>query len=161
MTHENMAEFSYYYEDMRPGRQFRYAPRAVSAQEIIAFAEQFDPQPMHLSEEGGRNSIWGGLAASGWHSCALWMRMFFDAVLANSASEGAPGVDFVEWKRPVLAGDVLSGFTRVVEARPLKSRPGIGLVRMTHEVFNQRGELVMRMEHPGMLRMRAKPGEMA
>jgi acyl dehydratase len=149
-------EIRYHYEDLQPGREFPYAPRAVTPEEIIAFAREFDPQEMHLSEEGGRASILGGLAASGWHSCAMMMRMFFDALLEKTASEGAPGVDFVEWRKPVLSGDTLSGRSIILDRRELKSRPGIGLVHMRHEVTNQRGELVLVMENPGMVRLRAR-----
>lgn len=156
-----MTDVTYFYEDFQPGREFSYQPRPVGAKEIIAFAREFDPQDMHLSEEGGRDSILGGLAASGWHSCALMMRMLFDAVLKDSAAEGAPGIDMVEWRRPVLAGDTLSGLSRVLDRRPLKSRPGLGLVRFRHEVYNQNGELLLVLENPTIFRMRAKAEEVA
>lgn len=156
-----MAELKYYYEDMHPGREFAYAPRQVKPEEIIDFASEFDPQEMHLSEQGGKDSILGGLAASGWHSCAMMMRMFVDSLLKDAASEGAPGIDKVEWRRPVLAGDTLSGHSRILERRELKSRPGVGMVRLRHEVFNQRGELVLSVESPNMFRLRANAEEAA
>jgi acyl dehydratase len=153
---EIMSEIRYWYEDLTPGRVFDHAERTVTAEEIIRFAKEFDPQPFHLSEEAGKASILGGLAASGWHTCSLLMRMYYDNLLHWSSSEGAPGVDVIEWRRPVLAGDTLTGATTIVEARPLKSRPGIGLVRLSHTVTNQKGEIVMFMENPGMFRMREK-----
>jgi acyl dehydratase len=149
-----MPEIQYWFEDFTPGRTFHHAIREVTADEIIAFAAEFDPQPFHLSEEVGKASILGGLAASGWHTCSIAMRQFFDTFLQATAGEGAPGVEFVEWRRPVLAGDRLGGTVTVLEGRPLRSRPGVGMVRLRHETTNQRGELVMVMEHPFMARMR-------
>lgn len=153
---EEMSEIRYWYEDLTPGRVFDLGKRTVGAEEIIRFAREFDPQPFHLSEEHGKASILGGLSASGWHTCSIMMRMFYDNLLHWSSSEGAPGVDVIEWRKPVRAGDTLSSSTRVLEARPLKSRPGIGLVRVQHTVTNQNGETVMVMENPGMFRMRAE-----
>lgn len=149
-----MAVIQYWFEDFTPGRIFHHVPRQITAEEIVAFAGDFDPQPFHLSEEAGKASILGGLSASGWHTCSIAMRQFFDTILYTAASEGSPGVDFVEWRRPVLAGDTLGGTITVIDGRPLKSRPGIGMVRLRHETTNQRGELVMVMEHPFMARLR-------
>ena len=89
----------------------------VKAEDIIAFAGEFDPQPMHLSEEGGKASILGGLSASGWHTCAMFMRMLCDAFLLDSTSQGSPGIDHVKWKKPVLAGDRLTGTLTVLAKR--------------------------------------------
>ena len=144
-----------YFEDFAPGRVFEFAAKTVSPNEIIAFAEEFDPQPMHLSEEAGRDSILGGLSASGWHTSAMFMRMMIDAYLGNSASEGAPGIDVMEWKKPVLAGDVLTGRSVVDTVRPMRSRPHIGIVRFRHELENQRGEKVLHSENAIMFRVRA------
>ncbi|NBB50730.1 enoyl-CoA hydratase, partial [Rhizobium sp. CRIBSB] len=106
-----------YYEDFTQGRQFELGPLTVTAEEIINFASEFDPQPMHLSEEAGRQSILGGLSASGWHTSSLFMRMMIDAYVLKAASEGAPGIEFMQWRKPVLAGDTLSGLSVVEEAR--------------------------------------------
>lgn len=149
----------YHFEDFSPGRIFALGPQTVTAAAIIAFAKEFDPQPMHLSEEAGRASILGGLAASGWHTSSVVMRMMIDSYLLDAASEGAPGIDRMEWKRPVLAGDTLSGRSTVLEARPLRSRPGIGVIKFRHEVENQRGDLVCRSENPIMFRMRPVTAE--
>lgn len=151
-----MSEIRYWYEDLTPGRVFDLGSRTVTAEEIIHFANEFDPQDFHLDAEAGKASILGGLSASGWHSCAMWMRMFYDNLLHYSSSQGSPGVDIVEWRKPVRVGDTLFGTTTVVDSRPLKSRPGIGLVRMQHTVTNQNGDVVMFMENPGMFRMRAE-----
>jgi len=145
------------YEDFQPGRRFPLGPKAVTAPEIIEFASEFDPQPMHLDEAAGRASILGGLAASGWHTSAMFMRMMADSYVLNSLCEGAPGVDFMEWRKPVLAGDTLSGHSTVLEARAMRSRPGLGIVKFRHEVENQRGELVCLSENSVIFGMREKP----
>lgn len=143
-----------YFEDYTPGREFKLGPCAFPREEVIEFASEFDPQPMHLDEEAGRESILGGLAASGWHVGAMMMRMMVDAYISDSAALGGPGVEYLRWKRPVLAGDVLTGVSRVLSSRPLKSRPGVGLVDLVHELNNQRGELVCDSKAPVFLRMR-------
>jgi len=149
-----MSATEFHFEDFEPGRVFALASAEATAEAIIAFASEFDPQPMHLSEEAGKVSILGGLSASGWHTASLFMRMMCDGWLSRSSSEGAPGIEFMEWRKPVLAGDHLSGRSTVIEARPLRSKPGIGLVKFLHEVENQRGEIVMRGENPIMMRLR-------
>ncbi len=145
------------FEDFEPGRRFALGPKAVTAAEIIEFASEFDPQPMHLDEAAGRASILGGLAASGWHTSAMFMRMMTDAFLLNSLSQGAPGIDVMEWRKPVLAGDTLSGHSTVIEARTSRSRPGIGIVKFRHEVENQHGDLVCLSENSIMFDMRTAP----
>ena len=144
------------WRDFQPGRLFALGPKPVTAPEIIAFATEFDPQPMHLDEEAGRASILGGLAASGWHTSAMFMRMMYDSYLSRSASEGSPGIDFMEWRKPVIAGDTLSGRSIVLEARELRSRPGVGIVKFRHEVENQRGEMVCLGENSIMFRTDAE-----
>ena len=118
-----------HFEDFTPGRRFDYVPRRMETAEIVAFACEFDPQPMHMDEEAGKNSILGGLAASGWHTSSVGMRMMIDAFLGDSTSQGSPGIEFMDWKKPVLAGDTLSGYSLVLDARPLRSKPGLGIVR--------------------------------
>ncbi|MDP2121580.1 MAG: MaoC family dehydratase [Hoeflea sp.] len=143
-----------HFEDLEPGMVFPLGPKSVSAGEIVAFAMEYDPQPMHLDAEAGRNSILGGLAASGWHTCSMMMRMMTDSYLLRMAAEGAPGIDYVKWKKPVLVGDVLAGETRVLDSRKSNSRPGIGIVSFRHELRNQKGETVLESENPIMLRLR-------
>ncbi|MGO7582998.1 MaoC family dehydratase [Rhizobium ruizarguesonis] len=142
------------FEDFRPGCRFALGPKLVIAEEIIEFAREFDPQPMHLDEAAGRASILGGLAASGWHTSSMFMRMMADSYLLNALAEGAPGIDLMEWRKPVLAGDTLSGHSIVLESRSMRSRPGMGIVKFRHEVENQRGQLVLLSENSVMLRMR-------
>lgn len=145
------------FEDFEPGRTFALGPKTVTAAEIIEFAREFDPQPMHLDEAAGRASILGGLAASGWHTSAMFMRMMTDSFILNSLSQGAPGIDVMEWRKPVLAGDTLAGHSTVTEARALKSRPGVGIVKFRHELANQRGDLVCASEGSIMFAMRKVP----
>lgn len=145
---------TYAFEDFTPGRKIAFGPYPVRAEEIIEFAQEFDPQPWHLDEEAGKASLLGGLSASGWHICSMQMRMMFDAYIADSTSQGAPGVDYCIWLRPVLAGDTLSGHSKVLTARPLASRPGTGLVKFEHEMVNQRGELVCTSANTGFFLLR-------
>ncbi len=138
------------FEDFVEGMSIDLGAKHVTAAEIVEFASEFDPQPMHLDEGAGQASILGGLSASGWHTCSMFMRLFCDAVLLDSTSQGAPGVDHIKWRRPVLAGDRLTGHTTVVASRPSKSRPSLGLVTLRSELFNQRGETVLQLENTGM-----------
>jgi acyl dehydratase len=133
---------TYHYEDFTAGRVFELGSKLMTPAEIIEFASEFDPQPMHLSEEAGKASILGGLAASGWHTCSVFMRLSADAFIIDSTSQGSPGVDYVDWKKPVLAGDTLTGRATVLEARLLRSRPGYGIVKFENELRNQRGKVV-------------------
>ena len=149
------------YDDFVEGASLDLGTKLVSAEEIIEFAGEFDPQPMHLDEEAGKASILGGLAASGWHTCAMFMRMLCDAFLLDSTSQGAPGVDYVKWKKPVLAGDTLSGNTTVLAKRLSRSRPQVGLITMHSELFNQRGESVFEFENTCMFLARDAAGSLA
>ena len=138
------------YEDFAEGASLDLGSKLVTAEEVIEFASEFDAQPMHLDEEAGRRSILGGLAASGWHTCAMFMRMLCDAFLLDSTSQGSPGIDEVKWKKPVLAGDTLTGRTTVLAKRESKSKPQLGFVTMRAELFNQHGESVFELENTGM-----------
>jgi acyl dehydratase len=149
-----MAAKKWAFEDFAEGVSVDLGSKDVTAEEIVEFASEFDPQPMHLDEAAGRASILGGLSASGWHTCAIFMRLLCDAVLLDSTSQGAPGVGRIQWKKPVLAGDRLSGTMTVVARRPSASRPSIGLVTMRSELFNQRGESVFELENTGMFTKR-------
>lgn len=146
------------YEDFQVGMVMPLGSKLVTANEIVEFASEFDPQPMHLDEKSGANSILGGLSASGWHICSIAMRMMCDAYLLNSSSEGAPGVDYVKWKKPVLAGDTLTGTTTVTAKRDSKSRPDIGLISVCHRLTNQRDDLVIELRNTGMFLKRKQAG---
>jgi acyl dehydratase len=143
------------YEDFAEGAAIDLGPQHVTAAEIIEFASEFDFQPMHLDEEAGKAGLLGGLSASGWHTCAMFMRMICDAFILDSTSQGAPGVDHVKWKKPVLAGDTLTGKITILAKRLSKSKPRLGFVTMRAELFNQRGETVFELENTGMFLTRA------
>jgi acyl dehydratase len=110
---------------------------------------------MHLDEEAGKISILGGLAASGWHSCCMFMRMMCDGFLLDSTSQGSPGIDFVRWKRPVIAGDTLTGTATIMAKRTSKSRPELGFVTVLSRMTNQRGEIVLELQNTGMFLTRS------
>jgi acyl dehydratase len=132
-----------YFEDFQPGAIKQYGPRLVSREEIIAFAAEFDPQPMHLDEEAARASMLGGLAASGWHTCCLMMRLAADGFILNSASMGAPGIDEVRWLAPLRPGRSITLRTTTLETRSSASRPEMGFVKMLFEVIDDAGVTVM------------------
>jgi acyl dehydratase len=144
----------YYFEDFVPGRVWEIDGPALAKEEMIEFAARFDPQYFHVDELAARDSPFGGLIASGWHTVGVCMRLIYDAYLGRSASLGSPGVNAVRWTRPVRPGDRLKLRMTVLEAKPSRSRPDRGTVLHRWEVFNQHGELVMHMEGYGMFRRR-------
>jgi len=143
-----------HYEDIVVGAPFEYGAYEVTKDEIFAFAHAYDPQPHHIDEEAAKLSLVKGLCASGWHSCAMFMRMFYDGVLAGSASMGGPAIDDVKWKKPIRPGHVLKARSTCVEKRVMRSRPNVGICRMQHEVLNQDDELVMTMENAFFIAVR-------
>lgn len=145
-----MARKKWAFEDLTEGLVIDLGEKHVSAAEIIEFASEFDPQPMHLNEEAGKASILGGLSASGWHICSMLMRMICDAFLLDSTSQGSPGIEDASWKKPVLAGDTLKASCTVLAARRSGTRPDLGLVTVSYLLTNQRDETVMEMSNIGM-----------
>jgi acyl dehydratase len=145
-----------HFEDIVPGSVTTYGPRTITREEIIAFASEFDPQPMHLDEEAAKKTMLGGLSASGWHSCAIMMRLIYDGFLVNAASMGAPGIDEVKWLKPVRPGDALSVRLTVLEKREPKTRPDLGFVQYRCELLNQRREVVLDSAYPGMFAKRKR-----
>lgn len=150
----------FYFEDFSPGWVAEYGPRRVTREEMIGFAAQYDPQPMHLDEEAARATMLGGLGASGWHTCCIMMKMIADALLLDSASMGAPGVDEVRWLKPVRPGDSLTVRGSVLSTRPSHSRPDRGFINFLWEVYNERDEKVMTLMCPQMM-LRRHPGAAA
>lgn len=147
-----------YLEDFTPGMVVEAGARTVTAEEIVAFARDFDPQPFHLDAEAGRKTHFGGLVASGWHTTALMMRILVDEVLSPETSLGSPGIDELRWLRPVRPGDTLRVRVTVLEEpRRSRSRPEMGIVRQRMEVLNQDGEAVMSLLAQGMFRARQAP----
>lgn len=132
-----------YFEDFTPGMVIENGPRQVTREEIVAFAAEFDPQPMHLDEDAARTSILGGLAASGWHTCCLMMRMACDGFVLDSSSMGAPGVDEVKWLKPLRPGTNITLQTTVLDTRTSNSRPEMGFVKIRMDVLDDDRASVM------------------
>ncbi len=143
-----------YFEDFRAGEVTELGRVEVTRDEIVEFASRYDPQPFHLDEDAAARSPFGGLIASGWHTAALFMRLFVDGILRESASLGSPGVEELRWLLPVRPGDVLTGRVRVLETRPSGTDPGRGTVITDSEALNQDGAVVMRMRARGFFRRR-------
>lgn len=147
----------WYWEDFPVGQQRDFGAMPVRREAVIEFARQFDPQPFHVDDAAASASLFGGLCASGWHTCAMAMRMMCDDYLLDSASLGSPGIDNLRWLKPVFPGDTLSVRLEVLEARPMASRPQVGLVRSRWTVCNQHADAVLTMEGWGMFRRRPAP----
>jgi acyl dehydratase len=132
-----------FWEDFAAGQVVDCGTRLVTAEEIKAFAAEFDPQPMHLDEEAAGATMMGGLCASGWHSCALMMRIIADGFILDSSSMGGPGCDEIKWLAPVRPGDQLSVRASVLDVRASKSRREMGIVSFRFDMFNAAGTQVM------------------
>lgn len=146
-----------HFEDFTVGDVYPLPERRVERADIVAFAVEFDPQPFHLDERAPPTDLTTGLSASGWHVCAVFMRMLCDGFLLEASSLGAPGIDTLKWRRPVRPGDRLKGASTVLETRASKSRPSVGIVRLRHEVTNQAGDVVLWMEGPIMFGRKDAP----
>lgn len=131
------------FEDLVPGTVITHAGITVTREEIVEFASEFDPQPFHLDEAAARETFMGELCASGWHTCALMMRMIYESYVADSTSMGSPGLDEVRWLKPVRPGDHLSLTATCLDARRSKSRPDMGFTRFTFDLYNQTGAHVL------------------
>jgi len=156
-----MADKTRYWEDIEIGTVTQLGRATMTKEEIIDFARKFDPQPFHIDEEAAKKSMFGGLIASGWHTCSVVMRLMVDAIISQSpaASLGSPGVDEVRWLKPVYAGDTITGRITVIDKKASKSRPEMGSVFNHNEIFNQKGELVLTIKGIGLYRRRpAKAG---
>jgi acyl dehydratase len=140
----------WYFEDFEPGQDIDLGTRAVTEEEIVAFAGAFDPQPFHVDRDAAAASIYGGVIASGWHTCSMMMRMVVDGLLNRSASMGSPGLDGVRWLAPVRAGDTLNVRYRTVQVKPSASKPDRGVVWSKWVAINQHGETVCTVEGMGM-----------
>jgi acyl dehydratase len=143
------------FEDFPVGRFGTFGPRHVSREEIVAFAAEFDPQPMHLDEAAAAKTMLGGLAASGWHLCSLMMRMMFDGFISRTASMGSPGVTEVRWLAPLRPGDAVTLEVDVEEARASQSRPDMGIVTVKSTARNAAGVALCEMTSPLMVGRRA------
>ena len=143
-----------WWEDFKVGERSEMGRHTFSEDEILAFGRQFDPQPFHTDPEAARATPFGGLIASGWHTCAVGMRLMVDQYIGRTASLGSPGIEDIRWLKPVLAGDTINAQVRVVDKKPSRSRPEMGSVFNQYEVHNQHGALVMTMKGVGLIRRR-------
>jgi acyl dehydratase len=144
----------WHHEDFAPGQTLAYGARPVTRADIIAFATEFDPQPIHLDEEAARASIVGGLCASGFHTCSVMMRLLCDGFLLRSTSLGSPGLDEVKWLKPMRPGDALSVRIHTLETRNLQSRPDVGISKMRFDLVNQRDEVILEAMTNQLMRRR-------
>ncbi len=149
-----MAEIQFYWEDFEVGQVRDLGTISPTRAEIIHFASQFDPQPFHLDDDAAKASVFGGLCASGWHTCSMAMRLMVTHFLQQTSSLGSPGLEHIKWPKPVFPGDVLRLQTTVLETKPMGRRPDVGMTRNLWEMFNQHGEKVLLMEGWGMFRRR-------
>ena len=131
------------FEDFTPGTTMLFGPITVSKDEIVGFAREFDPQPFHVDEIAAKDSFVGALIASGWHTCSLNMRLLAQGMILDSTSMGSPGIEELKWMKPVRPGDTLRSRMTVLDSRPSKSKPSIGLVEFRFEMLNQHDETVM------------------
>jgi len=132
-----------YLEDFAPGQRFGGATRIrIDPERIKTFAAEFDPQPFHLDEQAAASSIFGGLAASGWHTAAATMRLLVVSELKPAGGIVGAGFDEFRWPRPVRPGDELRVESEVLEVRPSKSRPEQGMIKVRTTTLNQRDEIV-------------------
>ena len=145
-----MKKTNWYFEDFFPGQEIVLGSRTVSEEEIIAFAKQFDPQPFHVDHEAAAASIFGGVIASGWHTCSMMMRLVVDNLLGGSSSMGSPGLDGVRWLLPVRAGDTISVRYLTTKVKASESRPDRGVVWSKWTAANQHGQDVCTIEGMGM-----------
>ena len=139
----------HYFEDFEPGQVVELGSRTVTEEEIVAFAREYDPQPFHVDPAAAAGSVFGGLIASGWHTGAMWMRLYVDSMLGSTSAQGSPGIEELRWLAPVRPGDSLSGRLTVLEATPSERRPDRGTVRIRGEMVNQDGVTVLSMVSRG------------
>jgi acyl dehydratase len=146
---------TYAYEDFSIGDAVQLSAHTFTREEIIEFAQRYDPQPFHLSEEAGEASHFGGLVASGWNTCSAMMGILVRDMLADSTSMGSPGLDNIRWLKPVRVGDSVRLTVRVLDKRVSKSKPDRGIVATRWEAFNQDNELVLTVDSNALFGLRA------
>jgi acyl dehydratase len=134
-----------FFEDYKSGTVYELGSVDVSADDIIAFARQYDPQLFHVDEEQATSTVFGGLIASGWHTIALYMRLFVEALLGGSRALGSPGGDELRWMHPVRPGDTLRARCTIEGVRASRSDSQRGVVETCGEMINQHGDVVMRL----------------
>jgi len=143
-----------YFEDYVEGNVYEFGPILVQQEEMISFSERFDPQDYHTNPEAAKESVFGGLIASGWHSGSMMMRLLVDHYLSSVASLGSPGVDEIRWLQPVRPGDELSVRITVTRAVRSRSKPDRGIVHSSYELLNQNREIVMTVKGVNFIYLR-------
>lgn len=132
-----------YLDDLETGVTHELGTTTLSEQEIVAFAELYDPQPFHIDIEAASTSIYGGVIASGWQTVCVFMRLFVDGFLSHAAAMGSPGLDELRWLQPVRPGDRLQASVQVIDARPSRSKPDRGIAKLRCVMTNQAGTDVL------------------
>lgn len=140
----------WYFEDFFVGQEIDLGERTVSEDEIVAFAREFDPQPFHVDRAAAEASIYGGVIASGWHTCSMMMRMVVDGLMCSASSMGSPGLDGVRWLKPLRAGDTLKVRYLTTGVKASNSKPDRGVVWSKWVASNQHGEEICTIEGMGM-----------
>lgn len=144
-----------YFEDLTVGDKASFGSYEVTREEVLAFAEKYDPQPFHLSDAAAAKTHFGRMSASGWHTCAMTMSMFVEHMKADpSASLGAAGIDELRWIKPVYPGDTLRCENELLEKKASEKRPEMGSTRARMTVFNQHDEPVMTFIARGLVARR-------
>ena len=143
-----------FFEDYVPGAVHEFGSVLVDEEEVLEFGRRYVPLSYHIDKEAARESIYGGLIASGWHTAALMMRLYTDNYLSKIANLGSPGCDAIRWEKPVFPGDRLSVRVTVLEARISRSKPDRGIIRSSVEVLNQKGDIAMSLEMINLVRTR-------
>lgn len=143
-----------YLEDYQEGAVHEFGTVTVTEDDIVRFAKQFDPQVFHTDPIGARQTVYGGLIASGWHTCSLFMQLFAKYYLPGAASLGSPGVDELRWLKPVRPGDRLSLRVTVSRVKPSRSKPDRGVLFSFCEMLNQDREVVSSMQAMNLIRYR-------
>jgi acyl dehydratase len=146
-----------YFEDIFPGMSLEFGRYLMTEEEIISFACAYDPQPFHISREKATNSVVGELIASGWHTCAVAMRMIVDHFNPAESILPSPGIDEIRWSLPVHPGDELSVRLTIMDARESRSKPDRGIFRIRTEVYNQKREIVLTFTSINFMRKRPDP----
>ena len=144
-----------FFEDLEVGTKSSFGHYEVTREEVLEFASKYDPQPFHLDDEAAAQTYFGRLSASGWHTCAMTMRMMVEQLMSQKvASLGSPGIDELRWLKPVYPGDTLRVEAELIEKRQSKSKPHMGFTKSRQATFNQHDERVMTMIGNSIIRVR-------
>ncbi|WP_419997774.1 MaoC family dehydratase [Streptomyces boninensis] len=147
-----------YFEDYEPGTVYEFGSVKVTEEDILEFARRYDPQVFHTDPAAAADGPYGGLIASGWHTSALFMRLYAEHFLSDVSSLGSPGVDQLRWRQPVRPGDTLRLRVEILEARTSQSKPDRGIAKIHSEVLNQDDEVVMDVTAVNLLLRRTRLG---